>query len=80
MSGSWQDMVLGAAALIFSVALVPALFPEASRPPRSTCAITGVTLLAQAAALGTLGAWYGAATNALCAALWVALLVKGPRR
>lgn len=74
MSAWWQDYVLAAGPVLFILALLPAIPAAAPKPPRSTCWMTGVVLLAQAATLSTLGLWWAAVMNALCGAVWLYLL------
>lgn len=72
---SWQDLVLGAGQLLFSLALVPALRSPA-KPPRSTCVLTGSVLLAFAATFATLGFWWSTAASLICGVLWLALAAQ----
>ncbi len=73
MSG-WQDYVLAAAPTLFIAALLPALPLMASKPPRSTCWMTGLVLMVQAATLATMALWWAATMNALCGVVWLYLL------
>lgn len=68
----WQDILFMFGQAAFTLALVPALRGR-QKPPRSTCALTGLTLVAYAVAFTTLGLWWSAGSTAVCAACWLTL-------
>lgn len=70
---TWQDAVVAVGQALFAAALIPAVL-GAQKPPRSTCALTGFTLLAFAAAYGSLALWWSAGVASICGALWLTLL------
>lgn len=76
---TWQDAVIAVGQALFAAALVPALLGT-QKPPRSTCALTGLTLLAFAAAYGSLDLWGSASAASVCGVLWLVLLWQQRRR
>lgn len=71
----WQDAVIAAGELIFVIALIPAML-SASKPPRSTCAITSAVLFIYAGTFASLNLWWGAWMTFLGAACWAMLLFQ----
>lgn len=71
---TWQDLVFSVGGILFMIALLPALW--GSKPPKSTCAMTGATLTAFTLCYGTLGLTYACVTTALTSLLWFLLLVQ----
>lgn len=72
ISGSWQDLVLGAGQLAFAVALIPAL-RAAEKPPLGTSVSTALLMVVFAGAYLSLGLVSGAGMALVMAALWGAL-------
>ena len=71
----WQDVVLAIGQTLFAIALIPALRSK-QKPPKSTSALTGVTLLVFAVTFATLDLWWGAVTAAVCGGLWLILFCQ----
>lgn len=71
----WQDVVLTVGSLVFMVALLPSLLSE-HKPAPWTSFTTATTLYVFAAVDATLGLTFTAATTALTATLWIALLIQ----
>lgn len=71
----WQDIVLTAGSVIFILALLPSVF-SADKPATSTSAMTAFVLYIFAAVDVTLDLKFTAATTAVTASLWVALLLQ----
>jgi hypothetical protein len=66
----WQDAVLTAASVSFSVALLPMVWRR-QPPPLSSCLITALGLTAIVACYATLGSLdFATASTATTAALW----------
>ena len=65
----WQDAVFSFGALIFAVALLPAILTK-RYPPISTCVVTALLLVAFAVADASLGLVFATAFSLLDAALW----------
>lgn len=70
-----QDLVFSAGAILFVIALLPALW-QTSKPPRFTCAMTGATLGVFAFTYLTLHLTYASVTTAVTSLLWFTLLVQ----
>lgn len=72
---SWQDLVIGAAQIVFVASLVPAWWSSGGRAiPLWTSLPTTLALCAIGAAVWTLGLWVSAVTSLLCAYLWSGLV------
>jgi len=70
---TWQSFVLGAVAICFSLALVPAVMKRQG-PPLSSCIVTALGMMAIIVCYITLGhLWFASATLALNASIWWAL-------
>jgi len=75
----WQDIVFASGQGVFVLALVPALRSR-TKPPRSTCLITGSVLALFTFAFASLSFAWSAATSALCAFFWFILFIQQQRR
>ncbi len=71
----WQDMLIAIGSVGFSLALIPAA-RSSSKPPRSSCLLTGGILWSYVLAFGTLGLWYSAATTVITACMWTLLFLQ----
>ena len=71
----WQDALLMAGGFVFVIALVPAVFAK-EKPPRSTCLMTGLVLVAYTVAYATLGLWLAFASTILTAGMWLTLFFQ----
>jgi len=72
---SWQDIVIAICQCVFVLALLPAL-TSSSKPPRSTCVLTGCTLLVIASTFATLGLTWSTVSSFTAGALWIALALQ----
>jgi hypothetical protein len=75
MIASWQDGVFTFGALVFIIALIPAV-KGPNKPPLSTSLVTGCTLGVFALTFASLDLWYSAATEAAVSALWLVVAVQ----
>ncbi len=71
----WQDYVLGAGSLIFTVALIPSLRSR-NKPAISTSLVTFAVLVVFAITYVTLSLWFSAFSIAINAAAWLTLAVQ----
>lgn len=71
----WQDVLLMFGGFGFVVALIPAVRSQ-SKPPRSTCAMTGGILALFCLAYATLGLWLAFIATAITSTLWFVLLLQ----
>lgn len=75
MSGSWQDFVMTAGAMVFIIALVPMVLGQ-SKPMVSSSVINALALTGFTVVFVSLGLWYSAITEAIVTLLWVILAAQ----
>ena len=71
----WQDFVLAAGSLIFSLALIPSL-RSSHKPAASTSLITAAVLLIFAVTYMTLSLWFSAVAITINGLCWLTLAVQ----
>lgn len=71
----WQDILLMLGGFGFVIALIPAVTSK-SKPPRSTCLVTGGILYLFCAAYATLGLWLAFSATMITASMWATLLFQ----
>lgn len=72
----WQDPVIAAVVLVFSLTVVPMIRAHVKVPLwTSVPMVTGCAVLALT--YGTLGLWYSLSVEILGTVLWLTLLVRG---
>jgi hypothetical protein len=71
----WQDIVFTVGSIIFTIALLPAIF-EKRYPPRSTCLITGSMLVLYSITDLTLNLWFSAASGIISSLIWTMMGIK----
>jgi hypothetical protein len=75
LSMLWQDYVLTAGSLVFSIALVPAVLAK-DKPPLSTSVPTFFFLYLFAFVYSTLSLWISMCTTILTGTLWLILALQ----
>lgn len=75
----WQNIMLAAGGLIFSIALLPSVMSK-NKPSKWTCLITGVVLACFVVVYASQKWWYGMMSNGLTAAMWFTLLFQQLRK
>ena len=65
----WQDLVLMIGGFVFAIALIPTLMSK-NKPPKSTCFITGGTLLIFSICYATLGLYLAFFSTLLTSVMW----------
>jgi hypothetical protein len=71
----WQDLIFCIGSILFIVGLIPSVRGK-QKPPKSTCVITGLTLLTFAITYATLGLWLSFITTLITSTMWLVLLVQ----
>lgn len=71
----WQDWVLGATTIIFSISLLPSILGK-EKPAISTSLTTGLTLILVVFTQATLSLWFAATASATASFLWLTLAVQ----
>jgi hypothetical protein len=71
---SWQDLVFSVGSLLFTVALLPAVFGPRDRvPPLMTSLMTGGILVVFVPTYASLDLWWSVATGTSTALCWLVL-------
>ena len=71
----WQDLVFTFGAVVFTIALIPAL-RQKRYPPKSTCFLTGSMLILYIVTDVTLELWLTALTTSVSAIIWLYMGAK----
>ncbi len=71
----WQDYILAAGSLIFTIALIPSLRSK-HKPAVSTSLITAGVLVAFAFTYITLSLWFSAIAISINGLAWIALAIQ----
>ena len=71
----WEDYLLSASALVFSLALLPSLLTHA-KPARATCALTTLMLILCVCAYIGLNLFLAAGVTTINLALWAWLWIQ----
>jgi hypothetical protein len=75
----WQDLVLGAGSVVFSIALIPSLLGR-EKPALGTSVLTGSALTAFIAVYASLSLWFSTVTTAVTALCWWTLAYQKVRQ
>lgn len=76
---TWQDLVLSAGTICFSIGLLPSIFSE-HKPAWLTSLINGIALVGFVIAYISLELTFSAVTTSVTAALWFVLMAQSLRR
>lgn len=71
----WQDVIFAVGSVLFSIALLPAVF-SSEKPPRSSCALTGSILWVFVATYASLDLWFSVFAGAGTALIWTILFFQ----
>jgi hypothetical protein len=71
----WQDFVLAAGSILFSVALIPSIASQ-NKPAWQSSLLTGTILAIFAIVYTTLHLWFSFASTLVTAGLWYVLLYQ----
>jgi len=72
---NWQDYVLAAGSIVFTIALIPSLTSK-NKPAVSTSLLTGVVLIVFAFTYLTLHLWFSMVAISINAVAWLALATQ----
>jgi hypothetical protein len=71
----WQDLVIMIGGFVLAIALIPTLLSK-DKPPKSTCFITGGTLLVFSICYVTLGLYLAFFSTLLTSVIWFVIFFQ----
>lgn len=75
----WQDFVFTIGIIVFTIALIPAIFAK-QKPPLATSIPTALFQFVFMVTYTTLGLWFSGASSLLCGSLWAVLAIQRYRQ